>query len=206
MKLSEIEKLAIEVAELATREVALAAEMSDVATSKAEKLRQLASGSTASVIARAVTTVRAAPSGESGAKERVYQALNAKPSHVFTSNELVKSLGMNRSTASVYLSELAKDDRIDRVSNGRYRARRTGAQHPPAASAPRETFPDRIIALFASDPGAIYDAPAIAAHFGVTDAVGLNSIRGALSRLNRDGKIRKSGRGDYTAAEENPIL
>jgi hypothetical protein len=66
-------------------------------------------------------------------------------------------------------------------------------------------IPERILALLASEPETTFDAPAIGKRFGVSDRMGLNSIRGALSRLASAKRIEKVGRGDYKHAAGRKI-
>jgi hypothetical protein len=207
MKLSELEKLALEFAELAGREGKLSAEskriaseLAEVSAAKADALRRLAGAN-----GENGNGSRQKPQ-DAGAKERVLQMLTSNPSHVFGSAEVVTKLGLTRGTASVYLSELAKEQRIARVGNGRYQGIQQGSHHrstavsPTSSTATAAPLPERIQTLFASEPGVAFDAPTIGVRFGTTDATTVNSIRGALSRLSRDGKIEKVNRGGYRAA------
>ena len=138
-------------------------------------------------------------------KERVCEMVIAEPSKVFGIGEVIERLSLNRSTASVYLSELAKENRIKRLALGKYQAMPKAQSVTPTTKTVAtnktdyEMLPGRILALFAERPTQTFDAPTIARQFGLSGESNLNSIRGALSRLNRGGKISRTGRGGYKA-------
>jgi hypothetical protein len=150
-------------------------------------------------------------------------ALKSMPAE-FTGRELIEAAGVEKKDEASAFAAISRMDlklheiRKSTTTPGKYRrASTSGSRSANArsviskvaqtvskavASIPERaaaTIPERILALLASEPETTFDAPAIAKRFGVSDAVGLNSIRGALSRLSRDGEIEKVGRGDYRA-------
>jgi len=211
MKLADIEKLAVEIAELAKREAVLSDEsarildeLNAVRAAKAEKLQRLASGSNGSSPGTPAKTLQG---GLADAKERVYGVVVAAPTRVFTTSDVSSELGLKRNTTSVYLSELAKEGRITRLAAGKYRARPSGNANDVGSTVTATSstvqdgaWPAKIASLLASAPQRIFSAPDIARHFKVSDEASINTIRGTLSRLQRGGKITKTGHGGYRGA------
>jgi predicted transcriptional regulator of viral defense system len=197
---------AIKYVELVTRAESLMAEsrrihdeLKVVTAEKAEMLRLL----TAGMSSDAPATKDDEDDKKDDKKESVYRLVVAKPSHIFPTAEVIKALGMNQSTASVYLSKLANGGRITRVSKGKYQALQPGGQ--PTATRPATAkeyvigaMPDRVLALLNSEPETIFVAQEIISRFGL-DETNLNAVRNACSRLARDTKIKKVSHGKYQA-------
>jgi hypothetical protein len=196
-------KLALEYAELDNRERSLSeesrrilTELKDVSAAKAEKLRLLTAGMSSDAPV-------AHDEDKDDKKESVYRLVVAKPSHVFSIAEVIRLLDLNRSTASVYLSELAKEVRISRIAKGQYQALKPSGftisnltQSAPVSAG--AAMPERILALLESEPATPFMAPEVCKRLGLDDSA-VNAIRNALSRLSRDGKIEKVSHGKYKA-------
>lgn len=192
---TELEKVALEYAELDSREVSLRRELAEVVAAKALKVRHLASfahGAHPAANRLAITS--------NDAKQRVFDMLGGAPSRIFMTGEVIESLKLKRSTASVYLSELATEGRIRRIAKGKYQA--LHAAETEKGVNDDTAIPARIVALLDSEPNSSFSAPDIAKRFGESDST--NSIRGALSRLARDGKIEKVSHGKYKALAKSP--
>lgn len=197
-------KLALKFAELDIREGSLGEqsrqindELKAVSTEKAEILRLLIAGMNGEA-----SDTKDGKDDKDDKKESVYRLVAAKPSHIFPTAEVIKALGMNRSTASVYLSELAKGGRIARISKGKYQALQSATPTTERSITAKEyttdATPDRVLTLLNSEPETTFTAPEIGTRFRL-DESGTNAIRNALSRLGRDGKIEKVSHGKYRA-------
>lgn len=202
-------KIALEYAELDKREKSLSeesrrilGELKEVSAAKAEKLRLL----TAGMNSDAPEANSKNDDDRDDKKESVYRLLVAKPSHIFPTAEVIKSLDLNRSTASVYLSELAKEGRIRRVKKGYYQSLPFGgaittvsSTMPSIPATAGDALPERILALFESEPKTTFTALDICKRFGLSDPKDINAVRNALSRLARFDKIEKVSHGKYLA-------
>jgi hypothetical protein len=192
-------KTALEYAELDAREKSLREELRVVSAAKAEKLKLLTSGMNSE--APEANDDKKDDEKKDDKKESVCRTVTAKPSHIFPTAEVIKATGLNRGTVSVYLSELATAGRIRRIKKGQYQALPPSGftvMNPARLDEPL-TKPDRVLALLKSEPETMFTAPIISKRFGFSSKKDLNAVRNALSRLGRDGKIRKASHGKYQA-------
>jgi hypothetical protein len=153
-----------------------------------------------------------ATNSRDGVTATIRACLDSMPAE-FTSRELLKCAGITTDqepTAFAAVSRMKANKEIVKspTTPGKYRL---GTPRHRAISGIRaavtnvmpthQSLPDRILSLFASEPKHEFDAPDIGKRFGLSTRPEVNSIGGALSRLNADGLIEKVSRGKYKAKE-----